>query len=90
MSWVAQRKITRKEDNAYSLLNIFGFIMEMHYGEGQRAFVRLQKEIVKSTNDRFIVPGANTAIRTALCSLPDLRVSKARLESSSCDIGKPG
>lgn len=51
MSWAARRKATRPEDIAYSLLGIFGISMAMHYGEGDKAFVRLQKEIMSTTND---------------------------------------
>lgn len=54
MSWAAQRKTTRIEDMAYSLLGIFGINMVMLYGEGDRAFTRLQEEIIKSTNDQSI------------------------------------
>lgn len=51
MSWAAKRQATRAEDVAYSLLGIFDVHMPMQYGEGTRAFVRLQSEILKSTND---------------------------------------
>lgn len=51
MSWAAARKTTRQEDTAYCLLGIFGVNMPMLYGEGSRAFLRLQEEIIKSTND---------------------------------------
>ena len=54
MSWAAKRKTTRIEDIAYSLLGIFGINMAMLYGEGNRAFIRLQEEIIKSTNDQSI------------------------------------
>ncbi|KAI2631413.1 HET-domain-containing protein [Hypomontagnella submonticulosa] len=51
MSWAARRQTTRVEDQAYCLLGIFGVNMPMIYGEGARAFMRLQEEIVKETND---------------------------------------
>ena len=54
MSWAAGRKTTRKEDVAYSLLGIFGISMAMLYGEGDKAFIRLQEEIIKTTNDQSI------------------------------------
>ncbi|KAJ4297507.1 hypothetical protein N0V90_005399 [Kalmusia sp. IMI 367209] len=50
-SWASNRKTTRVEDIAYCLLGIFDVNMPMIYGEGQRAFVRLQEEISKETND---------------------------------------
>jgi hypothetical protein len=54
MSWAATRQTTRTEDMAYCLLGIFDVNMPMLYGEGMRAFLRLQEEIVKETNDLSI------------------------------------
>lgn len=54
MSWAAHRKATRDEDLAYSLLGIFNINMTMQYGEGEKAFLRLQKEITQTTNDMSI------------------------------------
>jgi hypothetical protein len=51
MSWAANRQTTRVEDAAYCLLGIFKVHMPLIYGEGQRAFYRLQKEIMKTTED---------------------------------------
>ncbi|KAG4441030.1 hypothetical protein IFR05_003485 [Cadophora sp. M221] len=54
MSWASGRQTTRKEDEAYCLLGIFGVNMPLLYGEGERAFIRLQEEIIKDTNDESI------------------------------------
>ncbi|KAF6827709.1 HET domain-containing protein [Colletotrichum musicola] len=51
MSWGAGRETTRVEDRAYSLMGVFGINMPLLYGEGERAFVRLQEEIIKESND---------------------------------------
>ncbi|KAH0432993.1 hypothetical protein CcaCcLH18_06108 [Colletotrichum camelliae] len=51
MSWAASRKTKRIEDQAYSLLGIFDINMPMIYGEGMKAFRRLQEEIARETND---------------------------------------
>ncbi|KAK5629127.1 hypothetical protein RRF57_004842 [Xylaria bambusicola] len=51
MSWAAKRETTRVEDLAYCLLGIFGVNLPLLYGEGERAFIRLQEEIVKTNND---------------------------------------
>jgi len=51
MSWASHRQTTRIEDMAYCLLGIFNINMPMIYGEGNRAFLRLQEEIAKETND---------------------------------------
>ncbi|KAF2163106.1 hypothetical protein M409DRAFT_68730 [Zasmidium cellare ATCC 36951] len=47
MSWAADRHATRSEDVAYSLMGIFNVNMPLLYGEGQRAFERLQEEILR-------------------------------------------
>jgi hypothetical protein len=54
MSWAARRRTTRIEDAAYSLLGLFGVNMPMIYGEGEHAFIRLQEEILKVSDDRSI------------------------------------
>ncbi|KAI0827863.1 heterokaryon incompatibility protein-domain-containing protein [Trametes gibbosa] len=47
MSWAANRRTTRPEDRAYSLLGLFGVNMAPIYGEGpERAFYRLQEKIL--------------------------------------------
>ncbi|KAK0653118.1 heterokaryon incompatibility protein-domain-containing protein, partial [Cercophora newfieldiana] len=51
MSWAASRKTTRIEDMAYCLLGIFDIQMPLLYGEGKKAFLRLQEQIARSVND---------------------------------------
>ncbi|KAI0523802.1 heterokaryon incompatibility protein-domain-containing protein [Xylaria bambusicola] len=51
MSWAAKRKTQREEDRAYCLLGIFDVNMPLIYGEGGKAFMRLQQEIAKQTCD---------------------------------------
>ena len=51
MAWAASRQTTRIEDLAYCLLGIFGINMPMLYGEGDKAFIRLQEQIARSGND---------------------------------------
>ncbi|KAF9875130.1 hypothetical protein CkaCkLH20_07396 [Colletotrichum karsti] len=46
MSWASKRKTTKTEDLAYCLLGIFNISMKMLYGEEERAFLRLQEEIL--------------------------------------------
>jgi hypothetical protein len=55
MSWVANRECTRVEDVAYCLLGLFDINMPLLYGEGQRAFTRLQEEIFRSTDDHSLL-----------------------------------
>jgi hypothetical protein len=54
MSWAARRQTTREEDVAYCLLGIFNVNMAMLYGEGSKAFVRLQEEIMKDSDDQSL------------------------------------
>ena len=54
MSWAANRTTTRVEDQAYSLMGIFGINMPLLYGEGTKAFLRLQKEIMHQSDDMSI------------------------------------
>ena len=54
MSWAANRTTTRVEDRAYSLMGLLGVNMPMLYGEGKKAFHRLQLEIIRTTNDQSI------------------------------------
>ncbi|KAL4077804.1 heterokaryon incompatibility protein-domain-containing protein [Scleroderma citrinum] len=52
LSWAADRKTTRVEDRAYSLMGLLGVNMRMSYGEGKRAFHRLQLEVIRMSNDQ--------------------------------------
>jgi hypothetical protein len=54
MSWASRRMTTRVEDLAYCLLGLFDINMPMLYGEGDRAFIRLQEEIIKKSDDHSI------------------------------------
>jgi hypothetical protein len=54
MSWLAKRKTTRVEDMAYCMLGLFDINMPLLYGEGMKAFTRLQEEIIRVSNDHTI------------------------------------
>ena len=54
MSWASKRKTARKEDLAYCLLGLFNINMPLLYGEGERAFTRLQHEIIRHSSDESI------------------------------------
>ncbi|KAJ8115983.1 hypothetical protein OPT61_g2492 [Boeremia exigua] len=53
-SWASKRVTTRTEDVAYCLLGLMGVNMPMLYGEGGNAFIRLQLELLKNSNDHTI------------------------------------
>ncbi|KIO06376.1 hypothetical protein M404DRAFT_999034 [Pisolithus tinctorius Marx 270] len=54
MSWAADRRTTRLEDRAYSLMGLLDVNMPMLYGEGKKAFQRLQLEVIRTSNDQTI------------------------------------
>lgn len=54
MSWASGRETSRVEDMAYSLLGLFDVNMPLLYGEGRKAFYRLQLEIIKQSDDESI------------------------------------
>ena len=51
MSWAANRRTTRVEDEAYCLFGLFGINLPTLYGEGRNAFYRLQEEILRTSLD---------------------------------------
>lgn len=55
MNWAGDRVTTRVEDMAYCLLGIFDVNMPLLYGEGEKAFVRLQEEIMKNSEDQSLL-----------------------------------
>ena len=59
MSWAAHRETTRVEDMAYCLLGLFNVNMPLLYGEGEKAFMRLQHEILRSSDDETIFVWTN-------------------------------
>jgi heterokaryon incompatibility protein (HET) len=54
MSWAPNRETRREEDTTYCLLGIFNVNMPLIYGEGRKAFIRLQEEIMKQSNDQSL------------------------------------
>ena len=73
MSWASKRKTERIEDRAYSLLGIFDVSMPMLYGEGKKAFRRLQEEIIRHSDDHtiFAWKGINAYYPGMLASEPE-------------------
>ncbi|OIW32013.1 HET-domain-containing protein [Coniochaeta ligniaria NRRL 30616] len=69
MSWASSRVTTRTEDVAYCLLGLFGVHMPLIYGEGSRAFHRLQEEIARRTDDLTLFAWVPAENNFAYCSL---------------------
>ncbi|KAK4223213.1 hypothetical protein QBC38DRAFT_512515 [Podospora fimiseda] len=59
MSWASMRQTIRVEDKAYCLMGLFNVNIPMLYGEGEKAFIRLQEEIIKKSDDHAIFAWEN-------------------------------
>jgi hypothetical protein len=62
MSWAAHRKTTRVEDIAYCMLGLFDVNMPLLYGEGMKAFMRLQRKLIKKYDDESIFAWRDNSI----------------------------
>ncbi|KAG2139241.1 hypothetical protein DEU56DRAFT_324016 [Suillus clintonianus] len=83
MTWAANRKTTKGEDMAYSLMGIFHVVLPIAYGEGsERAFFRLVEAIIQTSDDLRIF---NWAGRPAVTNHP----SRALPSSPRCYVGQP-
>lgn len=70
MSWVSERATTRAEDIAYCLLGIFDVNMPLIYGEGEKAFMRLQEQIANESDDQTLFAWTDPASeKTAVSGL---------------------
>ena len=54
VSWAANRTTSQEEDRAYSLMGLLDVNMPMLYGEGKKAFHRLQLELIRVSSDQSI------------------------------------
>ncbi|KAK5674859.1 hypothetical protein LTS10_012596 [Elasticomyces elasticus] len=55
LSWASRRITTKPEDRAYSLLGIVGVDMPLLYGEGDKAFRRLQEAALTTSGDLSVL-----------------------------------
>ena len=62
MSWASSRRTTRTEDMAYCLLGLFEVNMPLLYGEGEKAFQRLQHEILRVSDDESLFAWRNDSL----------------------------
>ncbi|CAF9914377.1 MAG: hypothetical protein ALECFALPRED_009578 [Alectoria fallacina] len=62
MSWASKRQTSRVEDIAYSLMGLFDVNMPLLYGEGPKAFMRLQHEIVRNIDDESIFAWTDSSL----------------------------
>ena len=88
MSWAAKRYTTKVEDQAYSLLGIFDIQMPTLYGEGDRAFRRLQEEILRRIPDQSIFAWGSI-YPEPFPALTDSPTPPAAIEGASVPSGDP-
>ncbi|KAH7924803.1 HET-domain-containing protein [Leucogyrophana mollusca] len=87
--WVSRRTTRKVEDMAYCMMGIFGVHFPVLYGEKERAFTRLQEEIMKLTDDTnlFDWVGRPSKLNSCLASHPgcfaEAAASLIPLESST-------
>lgn len=91
----SEAKTTRVEDRAYSLIGIFDVNMPLLYGEGSKAFMRLQHEIVRQSTDKSILawsdnPGSGISYQPVFAPSPNSFAREAMFDwfdSCSYDDG---
>jgi hypothetical protein len=88
MSWASSRMTTRIEDAAYSLLGIFGVNLPLLYGEEERAFVRLQEEIIRTCSDLSILAWTDSTLEYRRKESSDIHC--AVLAESPADFSAAG
>ena len=54
MSWMAGRTTTVVEDIAYSMIGLLNVNLTLQYGEGVKAFIRLQRTLMENSTDESI------------------------------------
>jgi hypothetical protein len=96
MSWAARRNTTRTEDIAYCLMGIFDVNMPLLYGEGEKAFIRLQEEILKESDDQTLLAWGQTLLedrkecyQTSFTSIKNADVRKQWLSDLVKECSRP-
>jgi hypothetical protein len=85
-----REKTTRVEDRAYSLMGLFNINMPLLYGEGNRAFFRLQEELMKVSADETLFAWEMRSIPDypgLLAYSPDNFVNSALIDQHESLIG---
>lgn len=97
MSWAARRQTTQEEDLAYCLMGIFNVNMPLLYGEGPKAFIRLQEEILRETRDDSLFAwcstkeaAAETPYRGLFAGSPDEFLESVDIEHFDADEAGAG
>lgn len=88
MTLASSRTTSRVEVQAYSLMGIFDINMPLLYGEGDKAFTRLQVEILKVSTDESIFAWTSEISRM-FASLPFSFRHAHSVVHCSFDIARP-
>lgn len=88
-SWASGRKTTRVEDEAYCLLGVFGVSMPLLYGEGRRAFMRLQEELMRVSDDQSIFAWTNDKTGGLFASSPAAFADSGNIIRGEQDFSLP-
>jgi hypothetical protein len=84
MSWAADRVTSRQEDMAYCLMGLFDVNMPLLYGEGgEKAFIRLQEEIMKESDDQSIFAWDATSKDRSILQIGGLATSPSQFKNTS-------
>jgi hypothetical protein len=90
---MSNRRTTRKEDIAYSLIGIFAVSMMIAYGEEEEAFFRLQREIMQNCDELEILlwegrPSThNSAIASGPICFANIQTDERRVDEEAQDEG---
>ncbi|KAJ3487175.1 hypothetical protein NLG97_g6466 [Lecanicillium saksenae] len=90
MSWLSKRDTTRREDMAYCMFGIFDINLPLLYGEGDKAFTRLQEELIRSSYDHTIFCWSWPKATKPPAWVPALAPNAAAFANSSKVIQRPG
>ena len=84
LSWASRRETTRVEDQAYSLLGMFDIHMPTLYGEGERAFRRLQEAIMQRIPDQTLFAWWMVCDLSEVDCPPVVTISERRTRRFAC------
>ena len=91
MKWAANRVTSRVEDEAYCLLGLFEVNMPLLYRGGEKAFKRLQEEIIRQSDDETIFAHSHSLLTTPLgnSARSFLYTPHGKLEVQGVQMGVP-
>jgi SpoVK/Ycf46/Vps4 family AAA+-type ATPase len=80
LRWADNRTTKKQEDRAYCLMGLFDVFMPLIYGEGEHAFIRLEKEIETLSKSELD--------KATMRSLDDLKVTDPQDNMTRIELSK--